>query len=551
MKKNRLLALLLAAVMTVSTTATAFAADGVEEPTTPPTSGTANPGNKEEPGTPDPDDKKEPDAPEKEEPAAPEGTKPDDTVTEPGKEPSAPEQGEPEAPKAFEISEFGFKRKAADANAYLKVEDCSDDTFYLKFSGNIGSDQNHHYWVEVVGEKDTYPVAGCEGGSDMTLLYWSPKSGHQAMAGLEVKDGDKFAAYIYTYPLDTHTSGPDDKPSDDKLTLVNKVDLVIEAEPVTEYGDLDKAIKNPDCALIRLGADIPLEAKLNINRAVTIDGAKEDGGVYTLDGTSLGAARAAGEAPVAISATGVTLQNLKITAAAGKAALDITADTTLENVEVESIVISGADVTLKGSAVENVTLMLGQDGTTEPALTVGADSTVTTVTVDDALKDAIAAADPTKDAEAIAKDLVTNNGTGDISVVVGDKTVTIEKPATPPAPGSDGSSNDHDYFGTATWDEVKDKIADAKDGDTIKISGNGLKNFPASVARELKGKDITVEIRKNGVTYSINGLKIGSVDKLWYEFENLEGQLLTVSSSKPANKPQNSNTVKPNPSTGR
>ena len=84
-----------------------------------------------------------------------------------------------------------------------------------------------------------------------------------------------------------------------------------------------------------------------------------------------------------------------------------------------------------------------------------------------------------------------------------------------------------------------------------KISGNGLKNFPASVARELKGKDITVEIRKNGVTYSINGLKIGSVDKLWYEFENLEGQLLTVSSSKPTNKPQNNNTVKPNPSTGR
>ena len=58
-------------------------------------------------------------------------------------------------------------------------------------------------------------------------------------------------------------------------------------------------------------------------------------------------------------------------------------------------------------------------------------------------------------------------------------------------------------------------------------------------------------IRKNGVTYSINGLEIGSVDKPWYEFENLEGQLLTGTVSKPTNKPQNSNTVKPNPSPGR
>ena len=44
----------------------------------------------------------------------------------------------------------------------------------------------------------------------------------------------------------------------------------------------------------------------------------------------------------------------------------------------------------------------------------------------------------------------------------------------------------------------------------------------------LKGLDITLEIRKNGVTYEVNGLEIGDIDKIWYEFDELETELLTA-----------------------
>ncbi len=118
---------------------------------------------------------------------------------------------------------------------------------------------------------------------------------------------------------------------------------------------------------------------------------------------------------------------------------------------------------------------------------------------------------------------------------------------------SSSRDNDSDYYGNETWDDVKDQIADADEGDTIKISGSGLRSFPASVARELKGKDITLEIRKNGVTYKVNGLEIGAIDKIWYEFDELD-QLLTADASDKqdeADKPQTDSTVKENPATGR
>lgn len=85
-----------------------------------------------------------------------------------------------------------------------------------------------------------------------------------------------------------------------------------------------------------------------------------------------------------------------------------------------------------------------------------------------------------------------------------------------------------DYFGNAKWAEVKRAIAAAEEGDTIEMSATGLPWFPSSVARALKGKDVTLEVRKNGVTYSINGLEIGSIDKIWYEFDQIDTELLTV-----------------------
>ena len=86
-----------------------------------------------------------------------------------------------------------------------------------------------------------------------------------------------------------------------------------------------------------------------------------------------------------------------------------------------------------------------------------------------------------------------------------------------------------DYFGNQKWAELKAQIAKAEDGDTIEMSGTGLPWFPSSVARALKGKDVTLEIRKNGVTYTLNGQKIGPITKIWYNFdENLETTLQPV-----------------------
>ena len=80
-----------------------------------------------------------------------------------------------------------------------------------------------------------------------------------------------------------------------------------------------------------------------------------------------------------------------------------------------------------------------------------------------------------------------------------------------------------DYFGNQKWAELKAQIAKAEDGDTLEMSATGLPWFPSSVARALKGRDVTLEIRKNGVTYTLNGEKIGLITKLWYNFdENLE-----------------------------
>lgn len=85
-----------------------------------------------------------------------------------------------------------------------------------------------------------------------------------------------------------------------------------------------------------------------------------------------------------------------------------------------------------------------------------------------------------------------------------------------------------DYFGNEKWAEVKREIAAAEEGDVIEMSATGLPWFPSSVARALKGRDITLEVRKNGVTYSINGLEIGAIEKIWYEFDQIETELLTA-----------------------
>ena len=125
----------------------------------------------------------------------------------------------------------------------------------------------------------------------------------------------------------------------------------------------------------------------------------------------------------------------------------------------------------------------------------------------------------------------------------------------PPDSEESGDREYGDYYGNEKWDEVKKEIAklieDEEFGETIEMSAAGLPYFPSSVARALKGYDITLEVRKNGVTYKVNGLEIGSIDKIWYEFEELETELLTETpgDEEDSSKPADEN--KTNPSTGR
>ncbi len=120
-----------------------------------------------------------------------------------------------------------------------------------------------------------------------------------------------------------------------------------------------------------------------------------------------------------------------------------------------------------------------------------------------------------------------------------------------PAPSE--SREYSDYYGNEKWDELKDKIAklieDGKEGETIEFNATGLPYFPASVARALKGEDITLKVRKNGVTYTINGLEIGTVHKIWYDFEDIESELLTADGAE--DETSSSTGDKENPSTGR
>lgn len=116
-----------------------------------------------------------------------------------------------------------------------------------------------------------------------------------------------------------------------------------------------------------------------------------------------------------------------------------------------------------------------------------------------------------------------------------ERTVVYDYREAVPEPTDSEESGDReygDYYGNEKWDEVKKEIAklieDEEFGETIEMSATGLPYFPSSVARALKGYDITLEVRKNGVTYSVNGLRIGAIDKIWYEFDKLEEELLTA-----------------------
>ena len=127
--------------------------------------------------------------------------------------------------------------------------------------------------------------------------------------------------------------------------------------------------------------------------------------------------------------------------------------------------------------------------------------------------------------KVVGEEVEVKNETGKALTVNGAKVPVDGNVVVNRAPRED---NGGDYFGNEKWAKVKREIAAAEEGDTIKVSATGLPWFPSSVARALKGHDITLEIRKNGTTYSVNGEKIGAIEKIWYEFDQLEEKLLTA-----------------------
>lgn len=127
--------------------------------------------------------------------------------------------------------------------------------------------------------------------------------------------------------------------------------------------------------------------------------------------------------------------------------------------------------------------------------------------------------------KVVGEDVAVENGTDKALTVNGANVPVDGEVVVNRAPRED---NGGDYFGNEKWAKVKREIAAAEEGDTIEMSATGLPWFPSSVARALKGKDVTLEVRKNGVTYSINGLKIGAIEKIWYEFDQIDTELLTV-----------------------
>ena len=175
-------------------------------------------------------------------------------------------------------------------------------------------------------------------------------------------------------------------------------------------------------------------------------------------------------------------------------------------------------------------------------------------------QDAIAKAEGIlRDADKDTEQSVIDSAVSDLNAAMNKFDQTAQsgaKPTTPtpnPDPTPSTSREYSDYYGNEKWDELKDEIAklieDGKEGETIEFNATGLPYFPASVARALKGEDITLKVRKNGVTYTINGLEIGTVHKIWYDFEDIESELLTADGAE--DETSSSTGDKENPSTGR
>ena len=250
----------------------------------------------------------------------------------------------------------------------------------------------------------------------------------------------------------------------------------------------------------------PEGAQVTVDTTGTIDGTVEIGVYGSVEGTT--------------SLSTFTVKNGVFTGSLNVA--PELGESSKENVSVEGGLFTDASWN-NDEYTENAEVIaeLKNDGETE-AFHIGGTGDVIDATNYDAVE-VTKAKDGT--VKVVGEDVAVENGTDKALTVNGANVPVDGEVVVNRAPRED---NGGDYFGNEKWAKVKREIAAAEEGDTIEMSATGLPWFPSSVARALKGKDVTLEVRKNGVTYSINGLKIGSIDKIWYEFDQIETELLTV-----------------------
>ena len=250
----------------------------------------------------------------------------------------------------------------------------------------------------------------------------------------------------------------------------------------------------------------PEGAQVTVDTTGTIDGIVEIGVWGSVEGTD--------SKSTFTAKNGVFTGNLNVAPALS--------ESSKKNVSVEGGLFTDASWN-NDEYTENAEVIaeLKNDGETE-AFHIGGTGDVIDATNYDAVE-VTKAKDGT--VKVVGEDVAVENGTDKALTVNGANVPVDGEVVVNRAPRED---NGGDYFGNEKWAKVKREIAAAEEDDTIEMSATGLPWFPSSVARALKGKDVTLEVRKNGVTYSINGLKIGSIDKIWYEFDQIETELLTA-----------------------
>ena len=360
------------------------------------------------------------------------------------------------------------------------------------------------------------------------------------------------------------------------VLAVSSASVALAAEhTVKNEAELKSAISSAsDGDVITLANDITVESQIVITTDIILEGndhflnvmkvddGGKDGGAVVVenadvtfnDVTFLGALEKTNRYVVHCYLSNVEFNDCKVQNGNFSAVYANGSDVTFNNTTVKSASSYGADVEFG----------MGQGVTTKPKLTINGGN-VGNLYADKASLNSMGIK-YTEDASQVdavleaLKDFIDSDT--DVKVLLGvaggdpnsgEMAATNPDPVTPPSDNnSNRSDNDDggDYFGNETWDEVKREIAEAEEGDTIKVSATGLPYFPSSVARALKGLDITLEIRKNGVTYEVNGLEIGDIDKIWYEFDELETELLTADADSETSSEADTE-AKPIPDTGR